>query len=816
MGTDATTRNQETTSVDLLRAQTLEMAAAAAGWPQVSPDVRAVWTAPIEGEEDAPERRIIHSRLLRLHAPARLDRLGLRRTMGYSKCGSRVQLDWPTSFRLLVWDGSRWGVERHESDLAPPADESTQWFDLGGISAGAAIIELRRCHIDNWWTSWNLAAGGVILEGSPESESYPRKESRLRVEGIDRTTLPPGVRANHLPGEVRFTTAHFEVGFQLGRAGFSYFAIDQEGSSQNHRNLLRVSPVVALQGLRFHPLGAPPLVAPLLRHDVTGSVAVRGNTITYAMCLPDAGQEYRISWEVRSDGMAFSVSRKGQREMRVWDGSAWTIACDSEVTPTTVLGKISRSGETGALGSPALFHAPGHGTLRLTLSRGDGLLRSDSHRPLTFTTLALKVGEIPQAEGDYLLQAGTTDLEGFWEPYRVSPPLGQNTPVQISLALERCALTALSYRADTATLSNNGNSMHAPLCMDNWSAVATRLGKLVPGLEAVDLLRDTLQRWLDGAPGYASGGFAGEEGLHLAEDEYVMTGTAALLGLGEYLAHSGTGAWLDAYGPAVKRELHLMQRRDSDQDGLVECPYRDGVSGGHHWSTNWYDVISYGWKDALANALLYRALVLLGQTLPRLGRADLAAGLEEWALRLKASFLPAFFNSATGWLGGWRSRDGRLHDYAFLPVNGEAVLSGVLPQETARSLMHALWSEASRVGLPDVRLGLPGNLWPVAEEDMVELMHGKPMGYYLNGGLTHSQSLRFVGALYRVGMTREADTMLEGLCASLADGSAFGGCNSGVDWRYWDGGPCGYEGLLTDQFGILAVALERYGLAPEP
>jgi hypothetical protein len=120
------------------------------------------------------------------------------------------------------------------------------------------------------------------------------------------------------------------------------------------------------------------------------------------------------------------------------------------------------------------------------------------------------------------------------------------------------------------------------------------------------------------------------------------------------------------------------------------------------------------------------------------------------------------------------------------------------------------------VGLPDVRLGLPGNLWPVAEEDMVELMHGKPMGYYLNGGLTHSQSLRFVGALYRVGMTREADTMLEGLCASLADGSAFGGCNSGVDWRYWDGGPCGYEGLLTDQFGILAVALERYGLTPEP
>ena len=42
--------------------------------------------------------------------------------------------------------------------------------------------------------------------------------------------------------------------------------------------------------------------------------------------------------------------------------------------------------------------------------------------------------------------------------------------------------------------------------------------------------------------------------------------------------------------------------------------------------------------------------------------------------------------------------------------------------------------------------------------------------------------------------------------------AVFGGSGSGLDWRYWDGRPCGYEGLLTDQFGILAVALERYGV----
>ena len=60
-------------------------------------------------------------------------------------------------------------------------------------------------------------------------------------------------------------------------------------------------------------------------------------------------------------------------------------------------------------------------------------------------------------------------------------------------------------------------------------------------------------------------------------------------------------------------------------------------------------------------------------------------------------------------------------------------------------------------------------------------------------------------------MTREGDYLLSRLCKGLADAAVYGGCRSGLDWRYWDGRPCGYEGLLTDQFGILNVALARYG-----
>jgi hypothetical protein len=370
----------------------------------------------------------------------------------------------------------------------------------------------------------------------------------------------------------------------------------------------------------------------------------------------------------------------------------------------------------------------------------------------------------------------------------------------------------MTYRADTGTLSNNGNSIHAPLCMDLWSSVATRIGDLLPGLSAVKLLQDSLERWLDGGPGYASGGMSDDDGVHQAEDEYLMTGTACLLGVAEFLQHTESTSWLQVYAPQIERQLALMRARDVDGDGIVESTYRHGVSGGHQWSTNWYDVVSFGWKDAFSNALLYPALIQFTQVLPRLGRPDLATGIHEWARSLKSNYAPTFLNPETGWLAGWRSRDGRLHDYAFLAVNGAAVMGGVVDGEIALEIIHRLWAEAQRVGLPDPRLGLPGNLWPIADADLIALVHGKPMGYYINGGLTHSQSCRFVAALYKVGMVQEADALLRALCETLADCSAFGGCNSGVDWRYWDGAPCGYEGILTDQFGVLAVALDRYGL----
>ncbi len=795
--------------MNLLQGNDIEQAARGFGWKNLNPGIRALWTAPLRGEEGAPRHRIIHARLMQAGVPARLERLGFRSAPGYHKCGSRQEIDRVTAFRLLVWRGDRWEVVLEEDEVSYPRDGDPAWFDIPGIVTPGAIVELRRCEIDGWWTSWNLAEGAVLLEGEV-GRPAPGREGRLSVGQVDLSSMPAGVGVERLPGEVRYRTSSFEIGFWLGRPGFSFLGLDELEEGRTGRNLLRTHPAITLQGPRYHPVGGLPCIAPLLHGDISGTVSVRGGAVVYDFQTGPPGQEYVLEWNVEERRIVFHFTRRSGAAVRAWESSFWTMVFSSEVTPTTALGDITREGEAGILSFPILLHAPGHGTLRLACEAGGGACRSDSCRPLACTSLELKAGDEAQPEGDYVLPAGVHRLNGEMGVFRVSIDIPAGTPRHAAGALRSCAVTALTYRADTATLTNNGNSIHAPLCMDLWSSVANRIDRIAPELRATTLLRDSLQRWLDGGPGYASGGMSGARGIHLAEDEFIMTGTAGLLGLAEFLERSGTVEWLDLYRAGIARQLELMRRRDVDGDGLVESVYRDGVSGGHQWSTNWYDVVSFGWKDAFSNALLYRALVVLSEVFPRLRESGLGTGLAEWAERLRRSYEDAFFNPRTGWLAGWRCRKGLLHDYAFLSVNGAAVCAGVLDSGRAQTVVSRLWDEAQRIGLPDPRLGLPGNLWPVPDSDMVPLMHGKPMGYYINGGLTHSQSRHYVGALYRVGMTREADSILDGLCGSLADGTAFGGCNSGIDWRYWDGAPCGYEGILTDQFGVLAVVVDRY------
>ena len=115
---------------------------------------QAIWSAPEPGTEIGG-RRIVHARTMRLPGPTELLRLGVRPGRGYHKCGSDDQWDWVRSFRLKVHADGQWRTVLEIDDMPIPdgPDAEAIWFDLNGLRASAAIIEIVRCGLDDQWTN---------------------------------------------------------------------------------------------------------------------------------------------------------------------------------------------------------------------------------------------------------------------------------------------------------------------------------------------------------------------------------------------------------------------------------------------------------------------------------------------------------------------------------------------------------------------------------------------------------------------------------------------------------------------------------------
>ena len=794
------------------------------------PSCRAIWTRREDGEDEAPARRIVHVRSVHADEPMRLDRLVAREAAGYHKCASGPERDQPVHLRVAVAEGAAWRTLLDEH-LPEGPDEAA--FDLGAQEATAARVELRRARVDGWWPSWNLASSALRLEGRLPPPWTPPRQAWLEVDGVDLGGLPSGVSAEHRNGEVRFRTPHLAVGFRLRVPALAFLGLDDDGTHRTGRDVLQQPRSMDIVRSGLYPAGVYPVLRDqqaaylangprLVRHDgrapvgflgfdFAGSTRVQGACVRYRIEIPESGQHYELTWTIHPDRLELHAERKAEIDLRAWSSSAWHVPTDNRVTPSCVLGRPVQEGETGLVAGPLAWHFPRHGTLRVDAA-GPVLWRSDSVRPLDTNTLELKLGEEPQPEGDYVLRAGRHVAEvtlavGAPSVAAVAP----QAPAAVRRMVARHALTALPFRPDTSTYSNNGASMHCTTTLNDLSAISLRLGEPAPGVAPLELLRLSLERWLGDAPAYGSGRTS--HGGHHLEDEYVHLGADTLLGLGRYLG-TADPAWAAEHRPAIARALERMRGRDADGDGLVESTIRRGVSGEHQWSTAWSDVLSFGFKDAWANAVLYEALRTLATTLPVVGLGELADGLDAWADALRERYLPTFLNPASGWIAGWRSADGALHDHGFWVVNGAACATDLVPEDDGRRILSALWEETRRVGYDDLRNGLPFNLHRVPEEEIGGVVFGLPLGGYLQGGASHHRLGPVVTALERVGMRAEADALLEALATTIADDSAFGGVGSGRDWRMWDGTPSGYEGQLAEGFSVLAAALDRWGAGP--
>lgn len=331
-------------------------------------------------------------------------------------------------------------------------------------------------------------------------------------------------------------------------------------------------------------------------------------------------------------------------------------------------------------------------------------------------------------------------------------------------------------------LANHAASDPCAFTVDMYSAMAVHTPQLAPGLNATDLLRQTLDRYTGGMKAYGMANYANSKETPY---DFLDTYPSLVIAARNYVTATKDTPWLARNYDEVKTWADKMISFDRDNDGLMEYPL-SGNSGS--WTTlvtirpsNWWDTIGFGNKDAYSNALAYPAFQGMSELARLADRLEDARLYTERADKLKAVYLDTFYNPATGVLAGWKSADGSLHDYYFLFVNGAAVTYGLVSSEQGNRIWNKLLAKMRKVGYTRFELGLPGNLIPIRRADYVHLEKrwGGPeledgsdaFQIYENGGATACYAWFTIQALYDLGRRAEADAILVPMLKAFEEGA---------------------------------------------
>ncbi len=376
-------------------------------------------------------------------------------------------------------------------------------------------------------------------------------------------------------------------------------------------------------------------------------------------------------------------------------------------------------------------------------------------------------------------------------------------------------------------IANNSCSDPCAFTLFLSSMLALKTPPLVGSLTALDLLRMSIERYLDGMKGYGLEGYNSEwENTGIISkpdtskhDSYLDSYPSLVISACNYIKGSNDKKWGEKYYPMITGWMDNQMKRDHDNNGLVEDK-RSGNSGAQDQTmrpANWWDTIGFGHEDAFSNAITYDALIQLSQIARKLNKKEDAQRYERHAEKLKDSYFKTFYNPATGVLAGWKSSDGKLHDYWFLYVNSMAVYYNLVPESKIRGVMEALWKKMEEAGFVDFSLGVPGNLVSIRREDYYH--HDPRWGggekedgsdafqRYENGGASLNWSYFTLKALKKAGMNRELEQVTDGILQGIRNGDFQGYCGlMAKDWKTWNGECWGYEGFLCDGYlALLAI-----------
>jgi hypothetical protein len=339
------------------------------------------------------------------------------------------------------------------------------------------------------------------------------------------------------------------------------------------------------------------------------------------------------------------------------------------------------------------------------------------------------------------------------------------------------------------------------------------------GISVAELVRQAIEFWLEQRTH-----MTGEVVGYWDYVNFLDANAGPVICAWDYVEATGNLTWLEKTIKRLEFVADFHARRDQDLDGLVEATQSGNANTliEPDRSSNWFDAVNYGHKDAYANAEIYRSWRCLADLESKLHREDQRARYARLADRLKAAYARFLYNPATGWIGGWKSADGKLHDYASPAVNGLAIEYGLVDLKEGKKIVEKIWAKMQAVGFNRPELGIPPTLDPILRSDYIQPDGlGSPrredgtdtFQQYENGGISAGHSLHFLVASYLVGEGEKADKVLRAMLGRQQGGGFQNGVQNagfkGIDWTTWDGKPCGYEGYLADVFYFLPTVLLR-------
>jgi len=533
-------------------------------------------------------------------------------------------------------------------------------------------------------------------------------------------------------------------------------------------------------------------------------VARVGNTVEYRINPTD--QKPAWSFTFTDTAIAIrSVTTDGNRPEPV------ILDFDAAASHPTLLGMVT---DEGNVKLPAVLHLPARGSFRVTGSGRDPVVVYDASRDHGDNFVQI---ELPPTTWTW-----HREIEYQFEVAAIYPdgPGIADDPRYDGYRRDFLSIFQLSPRR--RALANNSASDATPITVFEYSMMAERLPPLAKGLTALDLVRQTLERYIGGMTGYGMVDYLLPPRIQW---DFLDVYPSLVMAAADYVRATGDKTWNERNYSMLRAWAEKMIEFDTDGDGLMEYPL-SGNSGS--WPlelsvrpSNWWDTIGFGHKDAYSNALALPAYEGMAALAEAAGRADDAARYRHRAEMLKAVYWKTFYNPATGVLAGWKSADGKLHDYYFTFVNGMAVTYGLVTKEQGNAIWDSLLAKMRAVGYDRFDLGLPGNLIPIRREDYVDLnpRYGGPAkedgsdGFQIfeNGGASACYAYYTIEALRRLGRDKEADAIFYPILKSFKDGGFQGRGPNGetYDWTDWKGKPNGYEGLLVDNYLTLLAAAPR-------